>query len=329
MIVTLTPNPSFDRTVELGGRLERGDVLRAVSETSQAGGKGINISRAAVAAEVPTLAVLPADSDDTFVIALLRDGIDARPTTPSGPIRANVTITEPDGTTTKLNSPGPEASPATLAAMQEALISRAARADWIVLAGSLPPGAPKSWYADLVTRLRETSARVAVDTSDAPLRELVAALPAAAPDLMKPNGDELASLTGGDANEIESDPHAAARAARLLLGQGVGAVLATLGGNGAVLVDADGAWHATPPPTTVLSTVGAGDSSLFGYLLADLKGAPPPLRLASAVAYGSAAAGLPGTTIPHPDQTHPELVTVQPLHDPSNNTPVATEKTGA
>ena len=206
MIVTLTPNPSFDRTVELGGRLERGDVLRAVGETSQAGGKGINISRAAVAAEVPTLAVLPADSDDTFVLALLRDGIDTRATTPSGPIRANVTITEPDGTTTKLNSPGPEASPATLAAMQEALLSRAARADWIVLAGSLPPGAPKSWYADLVTRLRETSARVAVDTSDAPLRELVAALPAAAPDLMKPNGDELASLTGGDAKRDRVRP---------------------------------------------------------------------------------------------------------------------------
>ena len=75
--------------------------------------------------------------------------------------------------------------------------------------------------------------------------------------------------------------------------------------------------------------MGAGDSSLFGYLLADLNGAPPSQRLASAVAYGSAAAGLPGTTIPHPAQTHPELVTVQPLHDPFDNTPVATEKTGA
>ncbi len=159
MIVTLTPNPSTDRTVVLGGTLVRGEVLRAVSETSQAGGKGINISRAAVAAGVPTLAVLPADSDDTFVLALLRDGIDARPTLPSGPIRANVAITEPDGTTTKLNSPGPEASAATLAAMQGALLARAERADWIVLAGSLPPGAPTSWYADLVAELPGAAAR--------------------------------------------------------------------------------------------------------------------------------------------------------------------------
>ena len=75
-------------------------------------------------------------------------------------------------------------------------------------------------------------------------------------------------------------------------------MLATLGGDGAVLVTADGAWHATPPPTTVVSTVGAGDSSLFGYLLGDVRGRDAPERLALAVAYGSAAAGLPGTTDP-------------------------------
>ena len=84
-------------------------------------------------------------------------------------------------------------------------------------------------------------------------------------------------------------------------------MLATLGGDGAVLVTADGAWHATPPPTTVVSTVGAGDSSLFGYLLGDLRGQGPAERLALAVAYGSAAAGLPGTTIPQPHQVRPDL----------------------
>ena len=90
----------------------------------------------------------------------------------------------------------------------------------------------------------------------------------------------------------------------------MGAVLATLGGNGAVLVTPEGAWHATPPPTTVVSTGGAGDSSLFGYLLGDIRGLPAPERLALAVAYGSAAAGLPGTTIPLPTQLRTELVGV-------------------
>ena len=313
MIVTLTPNPSIDRTVTLAGELQRGAVLRAESVTSQGGGKGVNISRAAVAAGVRTIAVLPAETDDPFVLDLLRDGIDCRPEKPAGAVRVNLTLTEPDGTTTKVNTPGALVERSDLDRLAAAVTHRARQAGWVVLAGSLPPGAPDGWYADLVGALRDTGASVAVDTSGAPLVALAAGLEDAAPTLMKPNGEELASLTGGDADAIEADPHAAAEAARVLVDRGVAAVLATLGGTGAVLVTADGAWHATPPPTTVVSTVGAGDSSLFGYLLGDLRGAGPAERLRLAVAYGSAAAGLPGTTIPTPDHLRTELVEVRPL----------------
>nr|WP_300045639.1 1-phosphofructokinase family hexose kinase [uncultured Nocardioides sp.] len=313
MILTLTPNPSIDRTVALDGELSRGQVHRVASVTSQAGGKGVNISRAAVTADIPSIAVVPAAKDDAFVIELLGAGIDCRPVRPAGDVRVNLTITEPDGTTTKLNSPGAAVLPLHLELMAQAVLVRASSADWTVLAGSLPAGAPPGFYAELVRRLREVGGRVAVDTSEAPLQALVDALPDSAPDLMKPNGEELASFTGGDADELESDPRATAAAARQLIERGVGAVLATLGGNGAVLVTPDGAWHATPPPTTVVSTVGAGDSSLFGYLLGDIRGLPAPERLALAVAYGSAAAGLPGTTIPQPSQLRTELVGVTAL----------------
>ena len=105
----------------------------------------------------------------------------------------------------------------------------------------------------------------------------------------------------------------AAAAARTLVDQGVETVLATLGRHGAVLVSRAGAWHATAPPTTVVSTVGAGDSSLFGYLLGEVRQRDPAQRLALAVAYGSAAAGLPGTTIPIPSQVRPEQVSVREL----------------
>ncbi|HYO39851.1 MAG TPA: hexose kinase [Nocardioidaceae bacterium] len=314
MILTLTPNPSIDRTVTLAGALERGSVLRAESTTSQGGGKGVNISRAAVAAGVPTIAVLPADADDPFVLGLLRDGIDCRPERPAGPVRVNLTLSEPDGTTTKVNAPGAVVQAADLDRLAAAVVARARAARWVVLAGSLPPGAPAGWYAELVGAVRDTQAKVAVDTSGAPLVALAAGLEEHAPDLMKPNGEELASLTGGDADAIEADPAAAAAAAAVLVSRGVEAVLATLGGSGAVLATAEGAWHAVPPPTTVVSTVGAGDSSLFGFLLGDLRGAAPVERLRLAVAYGSAAAGLPGTTIPTPQQVHPELVEVSTLH---------------
>lgn len=313
MILTLTPNPSEDRTVAIAGRLERGAVIRAIESSSQAGGKGVNISRACVSAGIPSIAVVPAPPDDPFVHELLAAGIDCRPVATRGPLRVNITVSEPDGTTTKINSPGPTVTPSLLAELTEALRRRAATAEWVVLAGSLPPGAPPEWYADLVVALRATGGRVAVDTSDAPLRSLVDRLPAAAPHLMKPNGEELASFTGADPELLERDPAAAARAAATLVDAGVETVLATLGGHGAVLVDAEGAWHATPPPTEVVSTVGAGDSSLFGYLLGELRQQPPADRLALAVAYGSAAAGLPGTTIPQPQHVRPDLVAVRPL----------------
>ncbi|WP_244927472.1 1-phosphofructokinase family hexose kinase [Nocardioides sp. W7] len=313
MIITLTPNPSHDRTVTLGGPLERGAVQRAESVLSQAGGKGVNISRASVAAGIPSIAVLPAAKDDPYVLELLAAGIDCRPVPNDGTLRVNITISEPDGTTTKLNSPGPTVTPLVLRGLAESLRRRAASADWIVLAGSLPPGAPVEWYAELVGALRDTGARIAVDTSDEPLRALVERLADAPPHLMKPNGEELASFTGGDPDVLESDPEAAAKAAYSLIDRGVETVLATLGANGAVLVTADGAWHATPPPTEVVSTVGAGDSSLFGYLLGDIENRAPAQRLALAVAYGSAAAGLPGTTIPHPTEVRPELVSVRDL----------------
>lgn len=314
MIITLTANPSHDRTVALTDELQRGSVQRAASVTSQAGGKGVNISRASVSAGVPTLAVLPAPKDDPFVLELLAAGIDCRPVTHEGDLRVNITISEPDGTTTKLNSPGPEMTDDTRAAITETLQLRAGDGDWVVLAGSLPPGAPREWYAELVTALASTGARIAVDTSDAPLQALVERLDIAAPHLMKPNGHELASFTGHDGDALEADPVAAASAARDLVSRGVEAVLVTLGGRGAVLVTAAGAWHAAPPPTTVVSTVGAGDSSLFGYLLAAIEGRSPADRLALAVAYGSAAAGLPGTTIPEPLHVDPVQVQVTDLN---------------
>jgi 1-phosphofructokinase len=170
-----------------------------------------------------------------------------------------------------------------------------------VLSGSLPPGTPVDWYAELVVALRGTGARIAVDTSEAPLLALLAAGPAAAPDLLKPNSAELAQLAGVAEEDVVGDREAALAAVRTLHDRGVAEVLLTLGADGALLSTADGGlWSAVPAPVTVRSTVGAGDSSLAGYLLADLSGAPPAERLRTAVAYGSAAAAMPGSALPTP-----------------------------
>jgi 1-phosphofructokinase len=327
VIVTVTANPSFDRTIELAGRLERGGVLRADAVLEQAGGKGVNISRAAAAAGVRTVAVFPAEEDSAFAAELHHDGIACRAVEPTGPVRVNLTLTEGDGTTTKINSSGAAADPALLDRLRTAVTDLAADARWVVLAGSLPPGTPPEWYAEVAAALAGTSARVAVDTSDAPLTVLAERLDTARPDVLKPNAEELALLTHDDAAAIEADPVVAAQAAARLVAGGAGAVLATLGGAGAVLVTDEGAWHATAPAITVVSTVGAGDSSLFGYLLGEVRGAAPADRLRLAVAYGSAAAGLPGTTIPVPHQVHPDRVAVRPLPTPDQARPVPTAPT--
>lgn len=318
MIITLTANPSIDRTETLDAPLTRGGVHRVGSVTVQAAGKGVNVARVIHEAGVPVLALLPAMPGDPMLQALDQVGLAYRTVAMNGRVRTNLTLTEPDGTTTKINEPGPELDGETVAALAGLVEQNSAGADWAVLSGSLPPGVPADWYADLVVRLHALGCKVAVDTSDAPLLALVDRFPEAAPDLLKPNSDELAQLTGADAAQLEDaaragDFSAAVAAAANLVERGVGAVLGTLGASGAVLVTAEGAWVATPPPITPRSTVGAGDSSVAGYVLAETAGQSAPDRLRNAVAYGSAAASLAGSTLPRPNEVNASDVVVRPV----------------
>ena len=343
MIVTLTPNPSLDRTVALPGPLIRGGVNRLSGVVVEPGGKGVNVARVLASAGQPATAVLPAAAHDPLLLALDAAAsagsagstgstgstgssvLSTRAVTVAAPARVNTAVTEPDGTTTKLNEPGASLSPEEIDAVEMALLEAVAAArpseraesaesagarHWAVLSGSLPPGAPADWYARLVRLLRGAAPdlRIAVDTSDAPLAELAAGLPDSAPDLVKPNGEELGQLVGLPADRAMALEEGAVRgelapvadAARILVDLGIGAVMATLGPAGAVLVTGEGAWPATAPKVPVVSTVGAGDSSVAGYVLADVRGGDEAERLRTAMIYGSAAASLPGTTLPSP-----------------------------
>lgn len=318
MIVTVTPNPSIDRTVMLSSPLTRGAVHRVTSVTNQAGGKGVNVAKVLTMAGVDALAVLPAAANDPLVSALQAAAVPYRVVPTGEAARTNLTITEQDGTTTKINEPGATLDASALRAFTDAVLDAAKDAAWVVMSGSLPPGVPASWYGDVVALLASHPCRIAVDTSDAPLAALVGSLDRGAPDLIKPNAEELASVLGLDPGALEDavaqgDPTPVVAAARQLIDRGIGAVLATLGAAGAVLVDSGGAWMATPPPIVPRSTVGAGDSSLAGYVRAEVGGAEPPQRLQMAVAYGSAAAALPGTTLPAPAEIDLNAVRVSPI----------------
>ncbi|WP_019201304.1 1-phosphofructokinase family hexose kinase [Tsukamurella sp. 1534] len=313
MIVTVTANPSLDRLVALGGPLRRGAVQRAQDATADPGGKGVNVSRVVHAAGGDTVAVMPADGADPLIVALHRVGVPAIPVPAGHEVRSNITVTEPDGTTTKLNAPGARLSAESVAAFEDAIVAAAAGASWVALCGSLPPGLPADWYARLTARLAG-GPRIAVDASGPALH----AAAVRGVSLLKPNAEELGELAGVDGDELETraaqgDPEPARAAAAALHASTGASVLATLGGAGALLVTGDGAWFATPPPITVRSTVGAGDSSLAGYLLAHERGATPPERLTLAVAYGAAAAALPGTQAPRPEGLDAARVRVRSL----------------
>jgi 1-phosphofructokinase len=310
-IVTLTANPSLDRTLELPAPLLSGGIIRLLGSSTEPGGKGVNVARAIAAAGAEVVSVLPAAETDPIVTALRARGLDLATVPVPSPVRTNYTVVDPDGTTTKLNEAGAALDEATRTELADLLVARAGGARWVVLSGSLPPETPADWYATLVTSLHGTGARVAVDTSEAPLRALLESGPDAAPDLLKPNAEELGQVTGVAEEAVLADPAVALAAVRELHARGVAEVLLTLGADGALLSTADGGlWSARPPQITVRSTVGAGDSSLAGYLLADLAGAPPAERLRTAVAYGAASASLPGSAVPTPAQVDGSAVRV-------------------
>ncbi|MCC9174172.1 1-phosphofructokinase family hexose kinase [Arthrobacter sp. zg-Y179] len=329
MILTLTANPSLDRTVQLPGVLERGAVQRAVAAGEEPGGKGVNVSRALTVSGVRSVAVLPGADADPVMTGLRQAGVEYLNLPIEAPLRSNITLTEPDGTTTKINAPGPPLKPVEQEALIALLVGACTAGDsgpgsWLVLAGSLPPEVPPDFYASVAHTVRDRlgalAPRIAIDSSGPPL--MGALLHGAEPDLLKPNAEELAEATGFSSEaELEADPLLAARAAGMLIERGVGAVLATLGARGALLVTASGSWLATRPPVKARSTVGAGDSALAGYLLAEVAGAAPPDCLRQAVAHGAAAASLPGTTVPAVAATDPGAVTVTTLDGTGGGTP--------
>lgn len=304
MIVTLTPNPSIDRTIELSERLERGGLIRSTSTHDDAGGKGVNVARVVRKAGLLAVAVLPGDHDDPLLAKLRELHLTHRAVPTGMPSRINLTLAEPDGVTTKINAPGHTIEPAHLAQMISEVSREAVGARWAVLSGSLPPVVDVGWYAEVIEAVRGEGLRIALDTSGAPLKAAVDKSSAHL-DLIKPNAEELSDLVCAPADKIEADLDFARASIQPLIDRGIAKVLLTLGSRGALLVTRNGTWFAPAPAIQARSTVGAGDSALAGYLIGDLNGLDEAKRLSLAVAYGSAAASLPGSRMPEPGDLPP------------------------
>lgn len=285
MIVTVTPNPSVDRTVCVD-RLARGDVVRGSRSWTEPSGKGVNVTLALHTHGYRSTAVLPLGGAVGNELKTMLDAsgasIVAVPINDS--VRSNVSLLEPDGTVTKINEPGPKLTVAEAATLSDAALDAAQGAQWLACCGSIPAGVAVDFYADLVTRGRAAGLLTAVDSSGA---WLAAAL-RAGPDLIKPNLGELAELTGRKLNTLGD----VVDASKVVHEQGVGTILASLGAHGAVLVDDEGLLFGEAPVSQPVSTVGAGDALLAGFFAGGGKGAT---ALATALRWAASAIRSPGT----------------------------------
>lgn len=306
MIVTVTLNPSLDRTIEVDS-LARGCVQRVTAARLDPGGKGVNVTRALLANGVPSLAVLPvAGAEGDQLVSLLgAEGVDVAIVPVRGRTRSNIAIAEADGAVTKLNEPGASLCADDLEVLAGKVPAVAVPGTWVVLCGSLPPGLADDAYAVLTRRFVAAGLRVAVDTSGPAFRAAVAA----GPELVKPNVDELAEAVG---RPLDSRS-AVVEATRELQHLGARTVLVSLSSAGAILVD-ESVVVGESPVDEPRSSVGAGDAFLAGFLAGQALGMSPREAFAEALAWGAAAVRLPGTRMPGPGDIDRAVVRI--LTDP-------------
>jgi 1-phosphofructokinase len=305
VIVTVTLNPSLDRTLEVDA-LERGAVLRTSDPVLEAGGKGVNVTRALAANGIESVAVVPVGGGEGAELTSLLDAaaVAARYVPVSGRTRSNISVVEADGTVTKLNEPGSAFTAQELSTLTSIVGSTVSPGDWVVISGSVPPEFSADQLHALTGSLADRAVNLAIDTSgDA----LVASL-AARPRLIKPNRAELAEVAGRRLDSI-SEVIDAAKGVR---DRGVEIVLVSLGADGAVLVGPAGVIVGESHVERPRSTVGAGDCFLAGFLSRfSVDETDVDAALLAALAWGAAAASLPGTAVPGPgdiDYSNVQLV---------------------
>ncbi|MCX4823996.1 1-phosphofructokinase family hexose kinase [Streptomyces sp. NBC_01142] len=277
MILTVTLNTALDITYRVPALTPHASHrVREVRE--RPGGKGLNVAR--------VLAALGHESVVTGYAggatgAVLRDLLaplaphDALVPIAGSTRRTLAVVDDASGDTTQLNEPGPTVTTEEWAAFLETYGSLLREADAVALCGSLPPGIHVGAYADLIRRARAAHVPVLLDTSGEPLRRGIAARP----DLVKPNADELAQLTGS------REPLRATRDARR---RGAHAVVSSLGPQGVLAATPDGVWQAVPPAPVKGNPTGAGDSAVAGLLSGLVERLPWPERLSRAVALSAA-----------------------------------------
>ena len=257
MISALCLNPSFDKTVVVD-TLRVGKVNRVHSVRTDTGGKGTNVAIVLHRLGIPVrcLGLAGEDGAARYEQMLEQVGVPHGFLYIAGSLRTNLKVVSLDGVeVTEINEPGPIVDERRLKSFLKLVKDNCRGDEFLILTGSLPPGCGSDTYARL---MRLLPIPCILDTSGDALRDSLEA----SPFLVKPNRQELENISGRTLRSLD-EVH---RAALELIDIGARNVLVSLGGEGAMLVNQNGALYAPGLKVNVSSTVGAGDAMTAGFV---------------------------------------------------------------
>ncbi|MFI8371203.1 1-phosphofructokinase family hexose kinase [Streptomyces sp. NPDC085466] len=286
MILTVTLSTALDLTYEVPALVPR-TSHRVAHGAERPGGKGVNVARvlAALGHETVVTGFAGGPTGDRLreLLAPVPGLTDALVATEAATRRTLAVVDTGAGAATRFDEPGAAVTAAEWTAFRERYAELLDGAAAVALCGDLPPGVHVGAYAELVRAARAAGVPVLLDTGGEPLRRGIAARP----DLVKPDAEELAGLTGS------REPRRATQDARR---RGAHTVVTSLGADGLLAATPDGLWSAVLLDPVRGDPTGAGDSVVAALLAGLVDATPWPDRLAHATALAAAtiAASTPG-----------------------------------
>lgn len=260
MITTITMNPALDKTIKLP-RLNYGAVNRVGAFREDLGGKGINTGRIIGGFGVPTLnlAIIGEDNRHEVLAYFQKDNMEVEALVVPGHTRTNMVIVELEkDITTNINEQGIAVDRESYAEFMKKLDKAAESSSYIIMGGSLAKGLPDSAYGEIARKYKD-HCRVVIDADDEVLLEGLKG----SPFLIKPNIHELEDALD---IKLETDEQVIRAGRQIIVEYGVVYVLVSMGKAGSLLVTADEAYRGGTVPVEIVSTVGAGDSMLAGFV---------------------------------------------------------------
>lgn len=287
MILTLTINPAIDHNVT-ADRLVFEDRAYIAATSESAGGRGINASCVIHSFGGKTLAIAPSggESGKKFRRMICGCGFPVELVPMDSEIRTNLTITDRQGLTIKLNHPGPTLKKEELDRLEDAVRQKLPGAAWLMLCGSVPPGVPAEFYSKLIRMADEHGVKTLLDTDGEALSHGVDA----EPTVVAPNQQEAERLLNTALITHSHFLEAAKRIRRL----GPESVILSLGSRGAVGANSSGLIEAIPPRIEAVCPIGSGDALAAAFAWSRARGDKFADALRWGVAAGTASALLPG-----------------------------------